>query len=655
MKTNSKRRVPLALFLTSLTLFGLDKTARADFTIAALPDTQFYSDEGGSADGLSLNAMYTTQTDWIQANCTSSNIVYVASLGDMSNSGDTTSATTGLTSLQQWRNVTNAMYRLESPISIPYGPCVGNHDQTPNGSPTGTTTGFNTYFGFSHFNGRAYYGGRYGTSNNDNHYDLFSAEGKNYIAVYLEYDANNAVPGALTWADNLLTTYNSRKAIIVSHYITDSGAPAAFGAQGQRIYDMAKTHTNVFLMLCGHVTGKGRRQDVYNGSTITTIMADYQGYTEGGAGYLRTYRISTTNNTISSKAYSPYHGTTLTDGNNQFVLPLRVPTLSGRAFVNDERMTCFGINATNGSIMINYQGSVGGSWVGWQSLGGGGNQSIDALLLPDGRFTAFACGGGDAWIKWQNTAGGAWTSWTSLGGTNQNDIHAFRYLDGRNAILSISTPGILWARAQTASNGAWAAWQSFPATSNPLTKISPVLRGNETFAVAAVGGGKVYFNSQTAYNSSWSGWVDLGGTTFTNAQMVNYSDGRLCIIAHDGQYLWNNTQISPGNGAWGGWQQFPETGIAGFHVIRQHTDALILFAAKDGGTWINWNSPGGGSWVGLQNLGGNGFQRIDGAAMFGDGGLCYFASAPGGVQYVNAQDAYNSTWQGLFNLGGTMK
>ena len=163
--------------------------------------------------------MFYAQTDWIITNRFSRNIAYVAQLGDCVESGDIKSGSANLT---EWRNATNALYRLENPLTtflsngIPYGVAVGNHDQEPNGDPDGTTTYYNQYFGVPHFNGRlAYYGGHYGT-NNDNHYDLFSTSGMDFIAVYLEYDTN-ANPAVLAWANGLLQTNANRRAMVVSH------------------------------------------------------------------------------------------------------------------------------------------------------------------------------------------------------------------------------------------------------------------------------------------------------------------------------------------------------------------------------------------------------------------------------------------------------
>ena len=83
-------------------------------------------------------AMFNSQTAWIVTNRVSRNIVYVGQLGDCTEHGDAQPV--------ESTRASTATYALENPGTtgmpqgIPYGVCVGNHDQSPNGSPTGTTT-----------------------------------------------------------------------------------------------------------------------------------------------------------------------------------------------------------------------------------------------------------------------------------------------------------------------------------------------------------------------------------------------------------------------------------------------------------------------------------------------------------------------------------
>lgn len=293
----------------TVVFYGGPVSTGPDFTLVALPDTQYYS----ASARRGLPAMFNAQTDWIIANRLAWNIAYVAHLGDIVDTGDT---------LTQWRNATNALYRLENPLltglpdGIPYGVTVGNHDQAPNGDPSGDSTAyFNQFFGVDHFAGKSYYGGHYGT-NNDNHFDLFSAGGMDFIVIYFEYDtqANAAV---LAWAKALLQTYSQRRAIVVSHYIGRAATPSSFGAQGAAIYNGLKSQPNLFLMLSGHVNGEGMREDVFAGNTVRTLVSDFQFRPDGGGGFLRLLRFSPAFNQVRVFSYSPWLREYETDADSQ--------------------------------------------------------------------------------------------------------------------------------------------------------------------------------------------------------------------------------------------------------------------------------------------------------------------------------------------------
>ena len=270
-----------------------------DFTIVAMPDTQFYACDSGCPSQGGSAATFSAQTQWIVDNLDDLNIEFVTQLGDCVQNGDSVE--------QEWIRADAAFSLLENPITtlltdgIPYGIAVGNHDQSPTGDADGTTNFFNAYFGESRFLGRAYYGGHHG-ANNDNHYQLFSGGGMDFIIIHLEYDTTPSA-AVLAWADGLLQTHSDRRAIITSHYILNIGN--SFGTQGQAIYDALKGNANLFLMLCGHRHGEGQRSDTFNGNTVHTLLSDYQDLPNGGNGWLRIMEFSPANNEITVTTYSP--------------------------------------------------------------------------------------------------------------------------------------------------------------------------------------------------------------------------------------------------------------------------------------------------------------------------------------------------------------
>ena len=164
---------PAAILLLGLLLsIRAYALAGEDFTIVALPDSQFYSE--------SFPQIAAAQIDWLVTNRAKMNIVYVAHLGDITNKGDEAP--------EQWRNASDAMYRLENPTAtglpdgIPYGMTPGNHDHQGGG-----THQFNAYFGVAHFARRPFYGGHFGADNNS-HFDKFSASGLEFVVVYIDFN-----------------------------------------------------------------------------------------------------------------------------------------------------------------------------------------------------------------------------------------------------------------------------------------------------------------------------------------------------------------------------------------------------------------------------------------------------------------------------------
>ncbi len=338
-----------------------------DFTIVGIPDTQFYTSElnGGT------NAMYKAQMNWIVNNLMNENIVFVEGLGDCVQNGDNNGNPV------EWQRADTAVKIIENSVTtsladgIPLGLNVGNHDQSPAGSPSGTTTFFNQYFGSARFSGRGYYGGHYGTNNNNN-YSLFTASGLDFIVINLEYSP--ALDTAVTtWMNNLLTTYSNRRAIIGSHYILNLNA--TFGTQGQAIYNAVKNKPNVFLMLAGHVTGESRRQDTYAGNVINTFMSDFQGWTNGGNGWLRLMKFSPANNTISVKTYSPTLNQFKTDAVSQFSISYNMQPLNNFTTLGTVTGAISGSTAT-----MPYDSLAPNSCYEWYTIVDDGNGSVTSPI-----------------------------------------------------------------------------------------------------------------------------------------------------------------------------------------------------------------------------------------------------------------------------------
>ncbi len=323
----------------------VDGVASQNFTVVALPDTQFYSC-GASCAQNGDPATFSAQTQWALDQLSTLNVAFVTQLGDCVQNGDNGGDDS------EWLVASNAFAIIEDPVTtmltdgIPFGIAVGNHDQSPIADPDGTTTFYNQYFGEAHFAGRAYYGGHFG-SNNDNSYQLFTAGGIDFIILHLEYDTTpDAV--VLTWADNLLQTHSNRKAMVTAHWLLN--ANGSFSAQGQAVYDALKANSNLFLMMCGHVTSEAQRSDVFNGNEVHTLLSDYQNRANGGNGWLRYLQFDVQNNTIDVKTYSPTLDQHETDFDSEFTL-----TFSGGGFATEFQQigsTQLGVASGNNASVV---------------------------------------------------------------------------------------------------------------------------------------------------------------------------------------------------------------------------------------------------------------------------------------------------------------
>ena len=278
-------RVFSALFIFYFALAGWPPgfDAGQDFTIAVIPDPQYYAS--------AFPEIYSAQMQWLADNRAAQNIVFVASLGDNVDSA---------ADLRQWSNA-DAAYRILDAAGLPYGLAAGNHDGAP-----AATQAFNTFFGAYRFASQPTYGGHYG-DDNDNSYALFEASGLKFIAIFIEYDEGMTSTNhpVLDWAGRLLQMHSDRRGIVVSHNLLESGISNAFSSQGKTIYEALKDNPNLFLMVGGHWDVAARRSDTYRGNTVYTLRSDYQFQENFKSGYLRILRFSPVRNRIYVSTYSP--------------------------------------------------------------------------------------------------------------------------------------------------------------------------------------------------------------------------------------------------------------------------------------------------------------------------------------------------------------
>jgi hypothetical protein len=296
--------------------------AAPEFTLVALPDTQYYS--------AAHPEIFRAQTQWITSQQRDRHIAVVVHEGDIVDADEP----------WQWARAFESLHPLEGVV-----PCLlstGNHDYTRTGNTIQRTTQIGAYFPEPIAAPGTRAQGTFEPGQIENSFQIIDAPGGAWLIVALEFGPRDA---ALAWADGILKQHRSMPAIVVTHaYLRsddtryDVSVPAldwnphrylkteTAGAvnDGQEIWrKLIVGNANVRFVLCGHDLGDGvgRLTSVRpDGSRVHQILANYQMGALGGAGYLRLMRFLPARHHVEVQTYSPFLDRFKTDPANMFDL-----------------------------------------------------------------------------------------------------------------------------------------------------------------------------------------------------------------------------------------------------------------------------------------------------------------------------------------------
>ena len=317
------------------------------FSIVVIPDTQHYRTvmQDERDDPVWENPVFEAYVDWTAANIDQQRIVFVTHVGDI----------VDLNERPQWRVARECMDRLHE--RIPYGISVGNHDM----QRAGDSSLFQEFFPESRFTGFDWYGGCFVgvngrttvSGNNANSFQLFEAEGLQFVFLHLEC---NAPDNVLAWADSVLREHEDRLAIVTTHmglgprdrpeqasdfFDAPKGRMTwkkCHGEQGnspQQMWDKCfRQHGNLRLICCGDQSRtQALRQSSRgeHGNTVHELLSDY------GANGLRVMRILPQTGKIEVRTWNPMtdefcQGTEIVPdaGQHQFTLSVRLDVDPGQ-------------------------------------------------------------------------------------------------------------------------------------------------------------------------------------------------------------------------------------------------------------------------------------------------------------------------------------
>ena len=281
------------------------------WTLAVLPDTQFYSQ--------SKPAIFDRQTAWIARNRETNNILFVLHVGDIVNSPQ---------ARYQWERAKKSMGIL-SDAGIPYALVPGNHDigTQKYGAPDSRETLLNEFFKAGR-SGEEF--GFFEDGRLENTWHTLTTPTGNYVVLALEFGPRDEV---LKWADEVVRAHADRTIIVLTHdhlrpdtrtrahAERDQGKPrwtnpksypfASVGTanDGEDVWrKLISRHPNIRFVFSGHRTGSGylaSRNE--SGKVVHQISSCYQGWPEGGGGYLRLLQFHPDGKTVKVRTYSPWY------------------------------------------------------------------------------------------------------------------------------------------------------------------------------------------------------------------------------------------------------------------------------------------------------------------------------------------------------------
>ena len=272
----------LVLFPSAQDLFFKNSSS---FSVVVLPDIQNYSQKGNEE-------ILFSQVNWIVANKDKKNIVFVIFEGDLVNKWNDGG---------QWGDANKAVSILES-AGVAFELTLGNHDHNSN-KPSLNAPLFEEYFPEGRFKDNAWWGGSFERYNS---YQVLKVSGKDFLFLGLDFCPSKE---EVEWADKIFSENAGKQLVLTTHgYLgLDANRKVHNCGSTEYIWEMAKKHSNLRIILSGHVHGEAllvSKNDF--GKEVYQMLADYQDYSDGGGGYLRVLDFFPSEGKLRVSTYSPF-------------------------------------------------------------------------------------------------------------------------------------------------------------------------------------------------------------------------------------------------------------------------------------------------------------------------------------------------------------
>jgi hypothetical protein len=310
-------------------------------TLVVLPDTQYYASCASRHFG--------DQVRWAAEQKRARNVAAVLTLGDL----------TDKNTPAEWEYVRDGL--AHDTAELPFVLVTGNHDHGPGGSSKDRASLLQQYFPEPPGAAARVLAERAAANDIENAYYRLPL-GKVTLGVLALEWAPRA--STVAWANEVLDRHPGDRVVVLTHaYLYDDGTrydwqhkgkaqewnPRAYpngkgapeksarpralapdaGYDGEMLWQaLVKKHAGVFLVLSGHVLGKGAgvlssRGD--HGNVVHQVMVNYQMLEDGGLGYLRLIELLSSGKALRMKSFSPTLGVFATGPDQTGELALEPP------------------------------------------------------------------------------------------------------------------------------------------------------------------------------------------------------------------------------------------------------------------------------------------------------------------------------------------
>lgn len=337
-----------------------DTPSAAPFTVAVLPDTQFYSQ--------TYPETFLDQTRWITENRAARSIAFVTHLGDIVQNNAKGTTRNAL----EWQRADAALDLLDGDLAtnpdglIPYSVAIGNHDTDVMWSKPGVATRYEEYFGAHRYAARSWYVEN--SALTGNHAQVFTAGGYRFLHLTLQFEP---LDSDLAWARAVMARHPGLPTILSTHsYVEPSAAGRRATLQGQpgttadpansgeQVFQkLVRTSPQIFLVMNGHFGGEFHQVSTNAfGQPVLELAADYQGRVNGGDGWMRLLEFDTAVGEVRVQTYSPKLDQFERDADSEFTLPCDFRGRYGEPLPTGHAVSVFQDGRTAGGAV--YTGTV---------------------------------------------------------------------------------------------------------------------------------------------------------------------------------------------------------------------------------------------------------------------------------------------------------